>query len=129
MAQNFVEIAPDPDAIIRVRRDRLLCAIWPDVTSIFVGILIEIGRVFLPPPPLVVPKNLFLEKIAPYQRDAHACKWPGLRVEKLNFFSTRSKWRPNFKILPGNISLVPTFKELDSHSEKVTIERRRGKFE
>ena len=46
-------------------------------------------------------------------------------MEKLNFFSTRSKWRPNFKILPGNISSVPSFKELDSHRVKVTIERRR----
>ena len=33
------------------------------------------------------------------------------------------------KILPGNIFSVPTFKELDSHNEKVTIERRRGKLE
>ena len=75
--------------------------------------------------PCVVPKNLFLELSA----CAHACKWPGSRVEKLNFFSTRSKWRPHFKILPGNISSVPTFKEFDSHNEEVTIERRRGKLE
>ena len=43
-------------------------------------------------------------------------------MEKLKSFSTRSKCRPNFKILPGNISSVPTFKELDSHNEKVIIE-------
>ena len=54
--------------------------------------------------PCVVPKNLFLEKIAPYTRDAHACKWSGSRVEKLEIFSTRSKWRPNFKIQSGNQS-------------------------
>ena len=46
-------------------------------------------------------------------------------MDKLKLFSTRSKWRPNFKTLPKNISSVPTFKELDSHKEKVTIERRR----
>ena len=46
-------------------------------------------------------------------------------MEKLKIFSTRSKWRANFKILPGNISSVPTFKELDSHNEKVITERRR----
>ena len=48
---------------------------------------------------------------------------------EIESFSTRSKWRPNVKILPGNISSVPTFKELDSYNEKVTIERRRGKLE
>ena len=37
--------------------------------------------------PCVVPKNLFLEKISPYARDAHACKWSGSRVEKLKIFS------------------------------------------
>ena len=50
-------------------------------------------------------------------------------MEKLKFFSTRSKEHPNFNNLPGNISSVPTFKELDSHKEKVTIERRREKLE
>ena len=51
----------------------------------------------------VVQKNIFLEKRAPYTRDAYACKWSGSRAEKLKIFSSRSKWRPNFKIQPGII--------------------------
>ena len=74
-------------------------------------------------PHVLYQKNLFLEKNCAIHACAHACKRPGSRVEKLKFFSTCSKRRPNFKILPGNISSVPTFKELDSHREKVTIER------
>ena len=74
-------------------------------------------------------KNLILEKNCAIRACAHASKRPGSRVEKLKFFSTRSKWRPNFKILPGNISSVPTFKELDPHKEKVIIEKRREKLE
>ena len=31
--------------------------------------------------------------------------------------------------LPGNISFLHTFKNLDPHNEKVTIERRRGKLD
>ena len=73
--------------------------------------------------------NIFLEKLARIRACAHACKWPGSRVEKLKFFSTRLNRRPNFKILLGDILSVPTFKELDPHNEKVTIERRRGKLE
>ena len=38
-------------------------------------------------PHVLYQKNLFLEKIAPYARDAHACKWSGSRVEKLKIFS------------------------------------------
>ena len=72
--------------------------------------------------PCVVPKTLFLDKIAPYTRDAHACKWSRSRVERLQIFSTRSKWRPNFKIQPGNqFCLVDTLKYLDCHNEKVTL--------
>ena len=52
-----------------------------------------------------------------------------IALGEIEMFSTRSKWRPNSEILPGNISSVPTFKKLDSHKEKVTIERRREKLE
>ena len=72
--------------------------------------------------PCVVPKNPFLDKNCAIRECAHACNWSGSRVEKLKFFSTRSKCRLNFKILPGNILSVPKFKELDSHNEKVIIE-------
>ena len=52
-------------------------------------------------------------------------------MEKLNFFFfiPVQNGVQIFEILPGNISSVLTFKELDSHKEKVTIERRREKLE
>ena len=52
-----------------------------------------------------------------------------VRGEIENFFLPIQNGVQNFKILPGNISSVATFKELDSHNEKVTIEWRRGKLE
>ena len=46
------------------------------------------------------------------------------RGEIENFF-TRTKWRPIFyNFAREEISSVPTFKDLDSHNENVTIERR-----
>ena len=74
--------------------------------------------------PCVVPKNLFLEKIAPYARDAHARKWSGSGVEKLKIFSPDQMASNFYNFAREEISSVPTFKDLDSHNEKVTIERR-----
>ena len=71
-----------------------------------------------------MPKNLFLEKIAPYARDANACKWSGSRVEKLKFFHPNKMASNFYNFSREEISSVPTFKDLDSHNEKVTIERR-----
>ena len=74
--------------------------------------------------PCVVPKNLFLEKIAPYTRDPHACKWSGSRVEKLKFFSTCSKWRPNLKIPAENQSARWTHLRTKLSKRKGKVERR-----
>ena len=76
--------------------------------------------------PCVVPKNLFLEKIAPYARDAHACKSSVLHVEK--FFHPFKMASNFYNFAREEISFVPTFKDLDSLNEKVTIERRREKL-
>ena len=79
--------------------------------------------------PCVVPNNLFLEKIAPYARDAHACKWSGSHVEKLNIFSPEHNGVQFYNFAREEISSVPTFKDLDSNNGKVTIERRHEKLE
>ena len=71
-----------------------------------------------------MPKNLFLEKIAPYPRDANACQWSGSRVEKLKIFHPNKMASNFYNFVREEISSVPTFKDLDSHNEKVTIERR-----
>ena len=72
-------------------------------------------------------KNSIFRKHCAIRASAHACKWRGSRVEK--FFHPLKMASKFFNSLPRNISSVHTFKNLDPHNEKVTIERRRGKLD
>ena len=69
--------------------------------------------------PCVVPKNLFLEKIAPYARDGQDHAWRNWK-----FFHPNKMASNFYNFAREEISSVPTFKDLDSHNEKATIERR-----
>ena len=70
--------------------------------------------------PCVVPKNLFLEKIAPYARARTRVNGRIARGEiEIVFLPVRNGVQI-FKILPRDRSSMPTFKEVDSHNEKKT---------
>ena len=74
-------------------------------------------------------KNISLEKIAPYARTRTRVNGKIVRGEIEFFFLPVQNGVQIFKILPWNRYSAPTFKEVDSHNEKITIERRRGKLE